>query len=761
MLPGVVGCIILFFSYLDERRDDLELGAMQTTRALAQSIDKDLAGLMGRLQVLATSPYLLSGDFNAFHQQALGVTAIEKLAAAIVLVDDGGQLVLSTLRPWGAPLLRTAIPDVLRRTIASGGPTVSDLYVGGVTGKPYVAVQIPVRVKGRAYSLAMGIPAERLADSLSDLRLPKEWLAVICDSTGKIIARSQKHGEMVGKGAPPVFMEAVAKGAEGMLDSQSLEGTPTFAAFKRSELSNWTAVVAIPQVVLYENLYGPLGLTGLAVVFSLLGSTMLAFIFSRRVESWLRTLMAATRSAGSGNVDVSVPISGPREIADLGLQFNMMQASRKQMRQSQGRLTRALELLSESNMALLYADEEAKLLPEVCRLIVEKGGYVMAWVGMAEQDAEQSVRPAALSGAEQDYLSSIRISWGDNALGRGPTGMAIRTGRTQVNQNILTNPNMAPWLQAAIRRGYQSSIALPLSVDGAVVGALTIYAAEADAFGPEEVALLERLTNNLAFGVERLRTRNQLAVANQELQGFTYAASHDMKAPLQRIVTFSGMLERLHRDKLSGDALAMLDFIKINANRMMSLVEDLLDHSQIEQIAMATRPVCLKDAVAAILEEKKDDFADAGAEVQVRVPDIEVQANPLALSQVLRNLISNALKYSSRSTPPTIVISGQRVDGACQLVVQDNGVGFDMAYHDRIFEIFRRLHTYVEFSGSGVGLALVKKAMERMGGRVWAKSAPGEGATFFIELPVSKVVAGGSESAGPAQSPVAESSAAD
>ncbi|HZX32331.1 MAG TPA: ATP-binding protein [Rhodocyclaceae bacterium] len=745
MLPGVFGCGVLFFSYLDERRDDLEVGALHSTRALAQSIDKDLAGLIGQLQVLASSPHLRSGNFSAFHRQAQEVITVDKLAGAIVLADENGQLFLSTLRPWGTALPMTAIPDVLRRTIASGGPTISDLYIGGVTGKPYVSIQIPVQVKGRAFSLAMGIPAERLADSLSALRLPGEWLAVICDSTGKVIARSQKHGEMVGKDALPQFMEAVAKNPEGTVASQSLEGVPTFAAFKRSELSGWTAAIAIPQVVLYQNLYGPLGLTGLVVVFSLLISSVLAFVFSCQVESWLGTLMVATRSAGDGNVDVSVPVSGPREIAELAQQFNAMQTSHKQMRQVRERLTRALELLSESNMALLYADEEARLLPEVCRLIVEKGGYLMAWVGLAEPDAEQSVRPAALSGAEQDYLSNIRVSWGDNALGRGPTGLAIRTGKTHVNQNILTNPNMAPWLQAAVRRGYQSSIALPLAVDGAVVGALTIYAAEAEAFGPEEVALLEKLTNNLAFGIERLRTRNQLAVANRELQGFTYAASHDMKAPLQRIVTFSGMLERLHRDKLAGDAVAMLDFITMNAKRMMSLVEDLLDHSQIEQIAMTTRPVSLKDAVAAILEEKKADFADAGAEVMVQVPDIPVMANPLALSQVLRNLVSNALKYSCRSTPPTIAISGQRVDGACRLAVQDNGVGFDMAYHDRIFEIFRRLHTYVEFPGSGVGLALVKKAMERMGGRVWAKSEPGQGATFFIELPMAK--AGGPEAA--------------
>lgn len=191
----------------------------------------------------------------------------------------------------------------------------------------------------------------------------------------------------------------------------------------------------------------------------------------------------------------------------------------KQTMAEQRRLNRALRLLSECNIALVRAADEPTLLSAVCRLVVETGGYLMAWIGFAGHDAEKSVRPVAQSGYEDGYLESIRISWDETReIGRGPTGTAIRTGATQVNHNCLNNPKMAPWREAAIQRGYQSSIALPLNNKQGTRGALTLYAAEPDAFGAEEVALLEELVRNLEFGIQALRTRAKHEAAKAELR---------------------------------------------------------------------------------------------------------------------------------------------------------------------------------------------------------------------------------------------------
>lgn len=198
----------------------------------------------------------------------------------------------------------------------------------------------------------------------------------------------------------------------------------------------------------------------------------------------------------------------------------MAEGMTSDLRQSEARqrkLNRSLRLLSDCNMALVHAEEEYKLLGEICRLCVESGGYLMAWVGYAEHDEAKSVRPVAQSGYENGYLDTVRITWADTELGHGPTGTAIRTGKPSINQNVLTNPAMAPWREAAIQRGYQSSISLPLIANAEVLGTLTMYAREADAFDPEELRLLEELASDLAYGIVTLRTREEHAVAKEKL----------------------------------------------------------------------------------------------------------------------------------------------------------------------------------------------------------------------------------------------------
>lgn len=244
---------------------------------------------------------------------------------------------------------------------------------------------------------------------------------------------------------------------------------------------------------------------------------------------------------------------------------------------------------------------------------------------------------------------------------------------------------------------------------------------------------LQEINSTLENRIEERTT--QLEASNKQLQAFTYAASHDLKAPLARIGSFSTLLERNYRDRLDGDALLFLDFIRSNTVRMASLIEDMLAHAQIEQQASNLQSLDIGAAIRTIVSERQSEIQESGTEVRLALPELEVRADPMALGQVLRNLVDNALKYSARSRPPVVEIGGEAIDGKCRLWVRDNGVGFDMAQHDRIFEIFRRLHSYEEFPGSGVGLALVKRAMERMDGRVWAESdGPGTGATFYLEL---------------------------
>jgi putative nucleotidyltransferase with HDIG domain len=182
------------------------------------------------------------------------------------------------------------------------------------------------------------------------------------------------------------------------------------------------------------------------------------------------------------------------------------------------RVTRALKALSSCNQTLVRAKDLTDYLSEICRNIVENGGYSLAWIGFAQQDEQKTVLPVARYGYSEGYLDTVNITWADTERGRGPTGTAIRTGKAVSAQDILTDEHYAPWRAEASKRGYASSIALPLIGEAGTLGSLNIYAAEPDAFDEEEVKLLTELANEIAYGVRALKMRLTREEAETDLR---------------------------------------------------------------------------------------------------------------------------------------------------------------------------------------------------------------------------------------------------
>ena len=191
---------------------------------------------------------------------------------------------------------------------------------------------------------------------------------------------------------------------------------------------------------------------------------------------------------------------------------------RKQSEKELHRANRALKTFSECNQAVVRARKEPHLLHEICRIIVDIGGYRLAWVGFVRQDEAKTVQPVAQAGYEEGYLDKLNITWADTERGRGPTGTAIRAGKPIVVKNILTDPNYTPWRAEASNRGYESGIALPLISNGQAFGTLNIYAEEPDAFDSEEIKLLTELADDLAYGIIALRTLSAHKQAEKELK---------------------------------------------------------------------------------------------------------------------------------------------------------------------------------------------------------------------------------------------------
>ena len=191
---------------------------------------------------------------------------------------------------------------------------------------------------------------------------------------------------------------------------------------------------------------------------------------------------------------------------------------RKQAENQLYKLNRSLMAISNCNQALLRANNEMELLNDICNTIVNIGGYQMAWVGYAENDDRKSVKPIAWSGLEDGYLETLRITWEDTERGRGPTGTTIRTGQPCTSRDMLTDPQFKPWRSEALKRGFASSLSLPLKNDQRVFGALMIYASSPDAFDAEESALLTSLADNMAYGITMLQNRMAKAAAENALR---------------------------------------------------------------------------------------------------------------------------------------------------------------------------------------------------------------------------------------------------
>ena len=228
----------------------------------------------------------------------------------------------------------------------------------------------------------------------------------------------------------------------------------------------------------------------------------------------------------------------------------------------------------------------------------------------------------------------------------------------------------------------------------------------------------------------------QLQAINKELESFAYSVSHDLKAPLRGIDGYSRLLLEDHASQLDEEGSLFLGNIRQGAKQMAQLIEDLLAYSRMERRALQMDQVNLPTLVDKLVAERADEIAVRGMKMKIEIPAQLVSADRDGLAMALRNLLDNALKFTRDTSEATIEIGMRKEAHVCILWVSDNGIGFDMKFHERIFEIFQRLQLAEDFPGTGIGLAIVRRALQRMGGRAWAESMPGQGATFYLELPL-------------------------
>ncbi len=326
----------------------------------------------------------------------------------------------------------------------------------------------------------------------------------------------------------------------------------------------------------------------------------------------------------------------------------------------------------------------------------------------------------------------------------------------------------------------QSTIFVPMQVQGEMIGIIQVLSDQPDAYSPADIAFLNGIANVGAIAVqialligqledtvadrtaeleqkvarltmseeamlymvedlnqitaELTQERRKLALSNQELEAFAYSVSHDLRAPLRAINGFASFLKQDYAESLDDDGKRFIDVIQGSATKMDRLISDLLNLSRISRAELARVRVDMAEVARLVCREILPEAEKAAFEIEIK-PMPPAFCDPTLIKQVWKNLIENAYKYSLNASVKQITIGSQEGDGELQYWVRDRGEGFDPQYQHKLFGVFQRLHSQEQYEGTGVGLAIVKRIIERHRGRVWAEGEPGQGATFYFSLP--------------------------
>jgi PAS domain S-box-containing protein len=406
-------------------------------------------------------------------------------------------------------------------------------------------------------------------------------------------------------------------------------------------------------------------------------------------------------------------------------------------------LNRVVRAIRDIDRLITRENDRDRLLRQACEALVRVSDYHLVWIGL--EDGEGHLVPVASAGGDASALEQWMIATEGPIGDLDPAWEAFSSGRPRI---VRANGGTGAGAEDGMTP--QSRILIPLQSGDERYGVMSVSARE-DAFDDEEVELLVEVAGDIAFALTviamdaELRTYHdhleelvherttELAMANRELEAFCYSVSHDLRAPLRSIDGFSQMLLEDHGDALSVEGRDYLQRVRAASQRMAQLIDDLLELSRLARSEVRREPVDLSALVRTIASEL------AQAQPQRRVTfaiaeGLVDNADPQLLRVMLENLVGNAWKFTAKHATARIEFGVRRESGGLVYFVRDDGAGFDMAYADKLFGAFQRLHVASEFDGNGIGLATVERIIQRHGGRIWAEGAVEQGATFHFTL---------------------------
>lgn len=738
LVPGLTGAAVLFVHQYQEGRAQQERDTIQTARALVQAVDSHLLRVQAVGETLALENSLAQGDMARFHAHVRKVVETSGLAANVVLRDKDEQLVLNALQEFGASLPVQPSRAHVRRVFSTGKPAISGPYIVHQFNQPIISVDVPVMVRGQvAYSLGISVFPEHLNAILKLQNLQPGWVAAVLDETGTVVARNITPEKFVGNKATPSLLQALSTSREGSSESISLEGTAVQTSFSHSSATNWAVAIGIPTKSLQEAMIISLArlAAGIAVMFIV--GLVLAWAMGGRIAHSVRALTGPAIALGRGE-SVQAPPVHVKEAAEVGAALvnasQLLRQHNAELQEREAELAQAhtrLRDVIDSSPALIYLKDMHGKYLIVNRTYENLFGRIpnrMA-TGRGEPGQENGYTPHEESPSFPDL----------EVLEKGQT--------IQFEEKIETTEGVKYFaVSKAPLRSHEGQM---IGICAAAVDITSLKLAEAQV--RELVATLEKRveqrTEELRVANARLLSVNdQLIEANSQLEAFSYTVAHDLRAPLRGIQGFADALAEDYAGVLDATGNDYLKRISKAAMRMEQLIDDLLSFSRLTRMELPLGDVSLDDVLQQVVLNLGTQIQAGHATVKIEPHLPHVHANKTACLQVFQNLLSNALKFARENTQASIRIWAETPLEApgvehnnpelVRIWVEDNGIGIPVGQQERIFRPFERLNGMSEYPGSGIGLAIVDKAVRRMHGHCGVESEFGAGSRFWVELPV-------------------------
>lgn len=723
--------LLVSVGLLSYRSGRLTLQAAITSDLLSTAIEKQsalnawISEAQADITAVATSPHLvdtleilaISGEASEIdsarqeiYQEIRHFTGDQRLFLNLMVIEaETGKVLVSTSSEEQGSLKA----DRQYFINAQNGPYVQNVYYSAELQGPSMTAAAPIVSSG---GRLLGVLAGRLnLDEMNAIIQRRTGLRRSIDSflvnaSGLVVTQPRFISD------PAVLEQVIDTQAvrdclarnNGVLLAPDYRQVPAIIVYRWLPESQLCMINKVDQAEAFAPSHS-FGQTWLAIgAISLLAALGAAYWLAQTITRPVLALQAGAARFGRGELDLRLPESSQDELGLLAREFNHMAAS----------------LADKEEQLRAYAEDlEQKVAQRTEALQISEAGYRGLFesvpVGLYRTTPEGSILDA-----NQALVRLLAFPDREDLLSTAAPMMYVDPADRLRWQETLQQSGLVEDFETQIRRR-----------DGEVIWIQHSARAVTDQSGAIQhyEGAVKDITGRKRAEQALQRHTDELARSNSELEQFAYVASHDLQEPLRMVSSYVQLLERRYKDKLDADANDFIAYAVDGANRMKRLINDLLAYSRVNTRGREFQPTDCSVVLDHVLDDLKLLIEDNLATID-RDALPTVKADEVQIEQLFQNLIGNAIKFRSQR-PPEIGINARRGKGEWVFSIQDNGIGIDPQYFERIFVIFQRLHAKVEYPGTGIGLAISKRIVERHGGRIWVESQPAKGSTFYFTLP--------------------------